>query len=367
MKHFTGILLGFLATSMVASTLLSCNKFPQEGEQGSLAWNFSEDLSTRSISDLPDTDAFHLLVRNSSGETLYDGQWGNSPEMLLVDPGSYTIKVVSRDFSVPEFSAPQYGDEQVVVVQSGIGTRVRMNCTQLNSGLRFRLSSDFAETYPSGKLKVTSSEGSLTYSSSESRIGYFNPGAVTVSLEEGSTSTKLLSRYLEACEILTLGISCPSSSGPVAGNVTAMSISVDTTRYWNDDDFTIGSGQGTEPGSSKASAYGVGQAKEHAGEKGVWVCGYIVGGDMSSSKNGISFEGPFSSLTNIAIAARSSVTDKSSCMSVQLKDGTIRDALNLVDNPSNLGVKVYLKGDIVSSYYGVPGMQNLTECSFGSR
>jgi hypothetical protein len=46
-------------------------------------------------------------------------------------------------------------------------------------------------------------------------------------------------------------------------------------------------------------------------------------------------------------------------MSVQLSAGEIRDALNLVDNPHMLGRRVCLRGDIVSAYYGLPGMKNL--------
>ena len=73
---------------------------------------------------------------------------------------------------------------------------------------------------------------------------------------------------------------------------------------------------------------------------------------------------PFESMTCIAIAARSSVSEKASCMSVQLVKGPIREQLNLVENPQILSRKVYLKGDIESSYYGIPGMKNLTEFSF---
>ena len=48
-------------------------------------------------------------------------------------------------------------------------------------------------------------------------------------------------------------------------------------------------------------------------------------------------------------------------MSVQLSAGELRDALNLVDNPGNLRRKVYLRGDIVDAYYGLPGIKNLSE------
>ena len=189
------------------------------------------------------------------------------------------------------------------------------------------------------------------------------PGSVSVILKEGTSSQTLVTRNLEAREILSLGITCPSSAGTSADGGSSISIRVDTLRTWTEEEYTIGSGQG-DPGVSSSEAYSVSQAKEHAGEKGVWVCGYIVGGDLSSSKNGIKFEPPFESMTCIAIASRSSVSEKSSCMSVQLVKGDFREALNLVEHPELIGRKVYLKGDIEASYYGIPGLKNLTGYSF---
>lgn len=340
----------------------SCDKFPSESGQGTLSWNFSTCVLTRAV-DLPDTDSFKLRVANSAGEVLYEGRYGDSPETMLVNPGTYSVSAVSRDFSAPEFEAPQFGDEQVVVVQAGAVTRVLLDCSQLNSGLRLKIDPDFDETYPGGSLSVSSDGGALTYVSSENRTGYFKPGNISISLKEGNKSTQLLTRNLAAREILTLGITCPSNSGSAQGGV--LSIVVDTVRTWTSEDYEIGSESGGgDTGTTKARAYGVAQVKDHAGEKGVWVTGYIVGGDLSSSKNGIKFEGPFESMTNIAIAARSSVTEKSSCVSVQLVKGEMRDALNLVDHPNLLGKKVYLKGDLQEAYYGIPGIKNLTEYSF---
>ena len=143
-----------------------------------------------------------------------------------------------------------------------------------------------------------------------------------------------------------------------------MSIKVVTLRIWENEDYEIGTVDVAGAGTDKSRAYGAAQVKDHAGEKGVWVCGYIVGGDLSSSKNGIKFEGPFGSYTNIAIAPRSSVSEKSSCVSVQLTKGPMRDALNLVDHPALIGKKVYLRGDIEAAYYGLPGIKNLTDYSF---
>ncbi len=349
-----------IAAMTIGSILLSCNKFPSDNGQGSLCWSFSPGIQTKAPVAIPDTDAFKLKVVNSANNVLYDGAYGDSPESMLVNPGTYTISVVSRIFSKPEFDAPQFGDEQVVVVKAGEVTKARLDCSQLNCGLRLVLDPDFGSKYPGGTLTVSSQNGSLTYPASEKRTGYFKPGSLAITLNDASGSTKLLTRNLEARDMLTLGVSCPAGAGSQGGE---LSIAVDTARTWTTEEYEIGSGENGDSGTSKGRAYGVSQVKDHPGEKAVWVCGYIVGGDLSSSKNGIRFEPPFDSMTNIALGARSTVSEKSSCVSVQLAKGEVRDALNLVTNPTLLGKKVYLKGDIEAAYYGIPGIKNITEYS----
>lgn len=365
MKTLTRLIMRSISAVIITLGALvsSCNKMPSDTGQGSLSWSFSPEITTRAM-DFPDTDAFKLKVVNSAGEILYEGDYGDSPETMLVNPGSYTITAVSREFKKPEFEAPQFGDEQVVVVNAGAVTKVLLDCSQLNCGLRLRIDPEFAETYPGGCLEVTSGGESLNYGPGESRTGFFKPGQLSVSLKEKDKSTQLITRRLEAREILTIGVSCPSKPGQASAQGGELSIKVDTLRIWGNEDYTIGTDYVAGAGTDKSRAFGVAQVKEHAGEKGVWVCGYIVGGDLSSSKNGIKFEGPFESYTNIAIAPRSSVTEKASCVSVQLTKGPMRDALNLVDHPAFIGKKVYLRGDIEAAYYGIPGIKNLTEYSF---
>ena len=91
----------------------------------------------------------------------------------------------------------------------------------------------------------------------------------------------------------------------------------------------------------------------------MWVCGYVVGGDLTSS--GISFAAPFRTYTNLAIAASRSIRDRDECLSVSLPVGEVRDGLNLVENPDVLGKKVFLKGNIVASYFGLVGIKDVTE------
>ena len=103
-------------------------------------------------------------------------------------------------------------------------------------------------------------------------------------------------------------------------------------------------------------------ARAHAGEKGVWVCGYIVGIATNTAK--FAFEPPFSKNTNLVLGSRTSSTDKEHLLTVELKAGDIRDALNLQDHPDLVGEKVYLKGDLVSAYYGIPGLKAPSDYQF---
>lgn len=108
-------------------------------------------------------------------------------------------------------------------------------------------------------------------------------------------------------------------------------------------------------------AFSVIQARDHLGEKKQWVKGYVVGGNLSSSATGIRFEPPFTADTHLAIADTAVVALKASCLSVQLPSGALREAVNLVDHPDLLGTRVYIQGDIVEAYYGIPGLKNVVQ------
>ena len=234
-----------------------------------------------------------------------------------------------------------------------------------DAGIRLRIGSEFLTSYPRGVLYLKSAEGKLMYSFTEKRIAYFRPGDVSLLLSDGGTDQVLLTRRLAAQEVLTLHISAPGSGAMEAGG---LSISVDTTKTWKDEHFTIGGEAGGGSGSSGVGqgadvshAFSVPQAKSSAGETDVWVYGYIVGGDLTATGSKMNTGPSFTKNTHLAIASRSSVTEKSACLSVELKAGPVRDALNLVDHPDLLGSRVYVHGDIVEAYFGIPGVKDVTE------
>lgn len=338
----------FLLLSFVGS----CDRFASESDNavGVLCVSFDESVAahTRASPEIPDTSDFLLTISGPSG-VLYDGLFGDCPESLELQSGSYTVRVVSRIFDRPAFDAPQYGDEQCVVVPAGGVVSVRLECEQINSGVRLDVSDDFLTECPESVLFLKSASGKLMYSYSEKRYAYFHPGEVSLVMNENDRESVLMNVDLEAREMLSLKVSVAKSS---KSDKSCIEMTVDTTRKWRYDEYVIG-GQSS---NVESETFTVAQAMRNVGAEDVWVSGYIVGGDLTSAS--ASFETPFKSKSNVLLGPRSSTSERDACLSVQLPDGKVREALNLVDNPHLLKKKVKIKGDIVEPYFGMPGIKN---------
>ena len=346
------LLLGAGLALALCFSAASCGKLMTSGQTGAITVSFNGSFLPTTRSAVPDTNDFILNVTDAAGKSLYSGLYGAAPESIIADPGTYTVSAYSREFTEPLYDAPQYGDTRTVVVLPGKTSGVTLECTLLNCGIRIYPDWNFLAEYPDGYLYLKNADGTLMYGYSENRTAYFKPGTVAVSMVNSGTERLLCTRVLEAREVLHLNLSAVVSGSSSEG----IRISVDTLSTRIEDVCTVPlAGQGNDVDS----AYDVSEARYHVGEDDVWVYGFIVGGDLTSSK--CSFEAPFTSRTNLVIASRSSCTDKSSCLSVQLPSGDVRDELNLVDHSDNLGRQVLLKGQIVESYYGITGVQNISE------
>lgn len=337
---------------------VSCQDLFRQEQTGTLLISLAEGAppGTRNAAEIPDTGSFLLTVTDAGGRIIYRGSYADSPDILSVPAGACTVSAESAEFTQPAFDAPLWGDTQVVSVPAGGILAVRLECRQLNSGLRLTVDRSFRQAFPAGSLRLRSAEGSLDYDYDETRTAFFLPGAVSLSLDDGGFVQTLFSRTLEACRILSvrLGASIGSDSGGI-------SLQVDTSRTWLSEHIVFG-GQGA---AEIGDAYDIAAARGHAGqgEKGVWVCGYIVGVATGTGK--ISFEAPFSRNTNLVLGSRAATSDKDYCLAVELKAGAVRSALNLADHPELLGRKLYIRGDLVPAYYGIPGLKAPSEYQLG--
>lgn len=340
---------------MLAVSACQMLGMPDEAQQkGELRISFNDGQITRISETVPDTSDFLITVSDSDGGIIYDGPYGASPESIMVDAGSYDIFVRSCDFSKPAFSTPQFGERQCVVVPSGGVCDVKLTCVQMNAGIRLRIDESFLKCCPDAVLFLKSSSGKLMYSFTETRVAYFLPGNVSLMMSENSVDRILFTRELQPRSVLDIAVS--AASDPDSPSKESISVAVDTTRNWTSESYIIG-GEESDEGEDMSRALTVSQALSSIGAEEVWVSGYIVGGDLTSSS--ASFDPPFTSRTNIVLGPRSSTDDRDACLSVNLPSGSVRDGLNLVDNPSLLGRKVCIKGNIVESYYGMPGLKEV--------
>ena len=357
MKRLLMIVAAVFAFAAFQIFVVSCDSSGLDaGGEGELRLSFDSAVANevRSVTDIPDTSDFLLTIANSAGSLIYDGKYGDCPESMKVAAGNYTVTVKSAKFLKPAFDAPQYGDSQCVVVEKDGIVNVSLICRQLNSGVKLSISPAFLAAYPDGVLFLKSSEGKLMYSYSEKRIAYFNPGPVSLVLSSSGVDELLMTRELESQEILLLGVGVSGNAASSQGR--GISVEVDTTRNWTAETFVIGAGSS---GASQGTAVTVAQARAMAPASDVWVSGYIVGGDLTSASG--SFDSPFKSKTNLILGPRSATVDRDVCIAVQLQTGALRDKLNLVDNPSLLGKKVRLRGDLVTDYFNLVGLKNLKE------
>ena len=91
-----------------------------------------------------------------------------------------------------------------------------------------------------------------------------------------------------------------------------------------------------------------------------WVEGVIIGVLNYENNSNLETDANTTVSTNIAIAAAADETDKANCVAVALPVGVIRDALNLKDNPGNIGKTVKLHGKL-QKYFGINGIKEVTE------
>lgn len=94
------------------------------------------------------------------------------------------------------------------------------------------------------------------------------------------------------------------------------------------------------------------------GQEMAWVKGYIVG-SLNTSGNTI-LEGENITAANIGLGATASETNGAACVPVQLPSGSLRTALNVLDNPAHVGKEVLVYGYILK-YMNRTGVKNTAD------
>ena len=163
---------------------------------------------------------------------------------------------------------------------------MRLTCVQMNAGVLLDIDKSFLSNCPGAVLFLKSAAGKLMYAYSEKRIAYFPPGSVSLMMSQDGVDKVLFTRNLQPRTILEIGISAAGTS-----EQESIQVAVDTSRTWNSESFVIGGDSSSGKGDSVSDALTVSQALASIGEEDVWVSGYIVGGDLTSSSASFSSPG----------------------------------------------------------------------------
>ncbi len=137
---------------------------------------------------------------------------------------------------------------------------------------------------------------------------------------------------------------------------------------WEVKNFLVeeGEAENEDPGTGEVGdTLTVAQALVTQNSEVKWVKGYIVGSvkaDETISAIDAADDVLFSATgvrnTMVLLADSKTETDYTKCVAVNLPTGEIRTAVNLVDNPSNLGKLLKVNGTL-RAYFGIPGVRDL--------
>lgn len=333
---------------------------PEEIGKGVLNLKFGKDLVTKSSGrTFPDSNLFTLTIKRVGGATIYSGKYGERPGSMELDAGSYDVAVFSSVFTVPEFDAPCYSDSRTVVVEQDKVTNLVFDCRQSNGAMRLTFSPEFINRFSNRVVEIWDAAGFRQYPYTETRFLYLNPGEISLRIRQLSSDDTigilLTRRTLLAREMVTINLH--SSSGePSSGSGEATAkIVIDTSAVWISENIEIGD---FNDGSTKERALRPDELAGYEGAKGVWVYGYISGYLTTSA---LKCTPPFDVETNVAISPNEWETEKNNCAGIALPAGAIREAVNLKSNPANLGKLLYVKGTVTASYFGLRGLNSLTE------
>lgn len=354
-RNFFGIVCAAVAAAML---LQGCTSFMLKEPQGnpdargSIALaidgvhssNYSDGTFLKSGINT-DTNSFILTIYSTEGEKVYDGKYGERPQEIVVAPGGYEISLSSQRFNPPVLDTPVFGQEHTIVVAEDEQAKVSFVCRQTNAGIRFTFADNFKEKFAGNGIVLEQGKKRLEYSYKEKKYAFVSDEPFSIIYNGGGTDTVLLEKSLVAGQMVDMRLVYSSSRS----TASAFKVEIDTVREWLSYNYNVGL-------KLPSGSVPIEEAKGMTGERNVKVFGYIFGGDPTATT--VRIGPPFGSATTLVIAPSMSERNRNNMMVVELPQGSVRNALNLVSHPDYLGRPVLVTGTISPSYYGYPGVKN---------
>lgn len=231
------------ATLLGLCLLGACQKSEQEEPvvKGYLALQTTLSTSVDLKAAIDVSNFLVTVLSESSGEVAASGTAAALNAPIALEPGLYTVSVSSGTFNTPAFDAPHYGASvNGIAIVANQTANATLECRQTNTGVRIAYHPDM-ESYCNAKgylyhARIIAAAGNLDYASSETRIGYFNPGQATLEVVmNGQTYSKAFA--LAATSLLTITVNVV----PLPEDPTQLSLTItgDDAIVLLDDVFTF--------------------------------------------------------------------------------------------------------------------------------
>ncbi len=179
-----------LAACAAFMGLAACddNWNPQDSDKGTLNMQglgidvseiekvISINASGSSRAESYDVNSFIILIKDASGARVEEWTYANTPEIVTLKPGNYTLEVLSHDVQPAEWEKPYFFACKDFTIVANAIERIGTVTTKLsNAAVSIRFDDDF-KSKASDDVKVeviANDEGRLEYSLNETRKGYF--------------------------------------------------------------------------------------------------------------------------------------------------------------------------------------------------
>lgn len=317
-------------------------------------------IDVKSSLNVLDTMGYRLQISDSKGNIYYDGFYIGRPKEIELPVGTYNIKLRSGEFTEPRKQIPLFGEDRSFKAIADSTVTLQLVSSQLTGGIRVKASEKFMKYFKGTGLYYIKDSVSYKQDYFGSYLYvFFYPGKVSVVYKnkDGNPNytpptkpawedTVILTRNLKANELVSIDLDYDLARA----NTRGFTITVDTARIRYDNYYNVGF---FAPYGSVSVVY----AKTHIGDT-VKLWGYIVGGNATTI--GFSKKKPFTSKTHIVVAKEDWQSLRENVMAVELPNGAIRNALNLVDHPDLIKRKIVIDGVVADSYFGHAGLRSVT-------
>ncbi|MCG8475701.1 MAG: DUF4493 domain-containing protein [Cytophagales bacterium] len=122
---------------------------------------------------------FKVTLTSGAGEVIVYDKLSDMPSEVTLKVDSWTVLVSSGEFQTPMFDSPVYDGTETFQIHKDQQTQQSVVCTQANAGFIIKYTDEFKAIFDDYSTVLSSERGQLAFDETETRTGYFLPGAVS--------------------------------------------------------------------------------------------------------------------------------------------------------------------------------------------